>query len=218
MSVDSLVGGRVRDVRAALTTMPRWRTWSQCLVVYAAFFVCALPLGLATGILRLSPSPFPPATAFAIALTVLVHPAFVEETIFRALLVPRRIRDLGARRAALIAGLALAVYVVSHPLNAILFRPSALPVFTNPMYLLLAALLGVACTVVYVLSGSIWPAVLLHWITAVVWILWLGGQPLVAARDAHFTGSCRCPSTRSSTHPALSIRTVVSTDRSRGIA
>jgi len=176
---DSLVASRLRDVRAALTTVPRWRTWGQCLIVYAAFFGFALPLGLATGVLRLSPLSFPPSTAFLIALTVLVHPGFVEEVIFRALLIPRQIRELSAGRAALIAGLALAAYVVSHPINAILFRPSALPVFTNPMYLVLAALLGVACTVVYALSGSIWPAVLLHWVTAVVWILWLGGQSLL---------------------------------------
>jgi len=179
MPDDSFAASRVRDVRAALATLPGWTTWRQCLIVYGAFVACALPIGLLTGVVRLSPAPFPPATAAAIALIALVHPAFVEETIFRALLVPRRVRELPAGRAALIAALALAAYVGSHPVNAILFRPSALAIFTNPAYLFIAALLGAACTVVYALSGSIWPAVLLHWITAVVWILFLGGQALL---------------------------------------
>jgi predicted Abi (CAAX) family protease len=179
MPHDSLVASRVRDVRAALITMPSRRAWLNCLLVYAAFLVCALPLGLMTGVVRLSPASLPPATAIGIAVVALLHPAFVEELIFRALLIPRRIRELAAGRALLIAALALAAYVASHPLNAVLFRPSALAIFSNPAYLLLAALLGVACTIVYALSGSIWPAVLLHWITAVVWILVLGGQALL---------------------------------------
>jgi predicted Abi (CAAX) family protease len=181
MASEGFVASRMRDVRAALTTLPTWPAWRLCLIVYAAFLACALPIGLLTGVVRFSPAPFPAATAVGIALAALVHPAFVEETIFRALLVPRWIRELPAGRALLIAGFALAAYVASHPVNAILFRPAALGIFTNPAYLFIAALLGVACTVVYAVSGSIWPAVLLHWITAVVWILLLGGQSLVTA-------------------------------------
>ncbi|WP_293204846.1 MULTISPECIES: hypothetical protein [unclassified Microcoleus] len=43
------------------------------------------------------------------------------------------------------------------------------------MFLLLAAVLGVACSIAYLLIGSIWPAVVIHWLGVTVWLLLLGG-------------------------------------------
>ncbi|WP_325315277.1 CPBP family glutamic-type intramembrane protease [Microcoleus sp. PH2017_28_MFU_U_A] len=45
----------------------------------------------------------------------------------------------------------------------------------NPVFLLLAAVLGVACSIAYLLIGSIWPAVVIHWLGVTVWLLLLGG-------------------------------------------
>ena len=109
-------------------------------------------------------------------VSVLVHPAFVEELIFRALLVPRRTEAMPRSGLYARAGLALLVYVAAHPLNALLFWPAALPVFANPFYLTLASLLGLTCTAAYLISGSIWPPVAIHWLTVVLWLLLLGGQ------------------------------------------
>jgi predicted Abi (CAAX) family protease len=111
-------------------------------------------------------------------LSILLRPAILEEILFRALLLPRNIRQLN--KLALVANCiaALALFVISHPLHGWLTRPSALGLFTNPVFLTCAALLGAACTVTYLISRSIWPPVLLHWISVVVWILFLGGQAL----------------------------------------
>jgi predicted Abi (CAAX) family protease len=107
---------------------------------------------------------------------LLIQPSLVEEIVFRGLLLPRDARTMPRRRLAVVVATALAVYVASHPLNAWLFRPDVLSLFTSPVYLMLAALLGLACTIAYFISRSIWPPVAMHWLTVVTWIWFLGGQ------------------------------------------
>lgn len=116
---------------------------------------------------------------FGAALMVLVHPAFVEELVFRVLLLPRDPSTLRRGRVVAIAAIALGIYVASHPISAMLFRPQALSVFSSPAYLTLAALLGATCTAAYWISRSIWPPVLIHWLTVVLWLWFLGGQALL---------------------------------------
>ena len=94
-------------------------------------------------------------------------------------MLPRRVESRRRGRLALTILVPLAAYVAAHPLNALLFWPAALPVFTNPFYLALAALLGLTCTAAYLGSGSIWPPVLIHWVTVVTWMFLLGGQALL---------------------------------------
>ena len=79
----------------------------------------------------------------------------------------------------LVAGAALAVYVASHPINALLFRPQVLGLFESTSYLVLATLLGLTCTATYLISRSIWPPVTIHWLTVVMWIWLLGGHQLL---------------------------------------
>lgn len=173
----SPIDARVRDVGAALVTLPTAAAWRRCAYVYALFLALALPLGLTSGVLSASLAPLTAASAARLALAVAVHPAFTEELVFRALLLPRRAAP--GRRFALAVAAALTLYVVAHPVNAALFRPDTLGLFSDPAYLAMTTLLGLACTAAYVTSGSIWPAVLMHWLTVVLWILTLGGYALL---------------------------------------
>ena len=59
-----------------------------------------------------------------------------------------------------------------HPVNGAI---SGRAVFLDPSFLVLATLLGIVCTMTYLRSGSIWPPILFHWFTVVVWIMFLGG-------------------------------------------
>ena len=112
-------------------------------------------------------------------LILLLQPALIEEIVFRGLLLPRNGSSLPRGRLVLVAGAALAVYVASHPINARLFRPQVLSLFESTPYLVLATLLGLACTAAYLISRSIWPSVAIHWFTVVMWIWFLGGQALL---------------------------------------
>ena len=92
------------------------------------------------------------------------------------------------RQRLVVAGLAvlalavgaLLLYVAAHPLNAILFRPGLRTLFESPAYLSLAALLGATCTAAYWISRSIWPPVLIHWLTVLAWLYLFGGWALLS--------------------------------------
>jgi predicted Abi (CAAX) family protease len=169
----------MRDLRDALTTIPDWRTWRNCGLVYGLFLICALPVGLRSGLVRAETASLTRHELVGSGLLLFVHPALVEELVFRGLLIPRDGRLWPRGRLMLVAGTALVLYVASHPINALLFRPQVLGLFGSTPYLVLATLLGLTCTATYLISRSIWPPVAIHWATVVTWIWLLGGQSLL---------------------------------------
>jgi predicted Abi (CAAX) family protease len=170
---------RLRDVRDAIVTPPDAAAWRRCALLYAAFLVCALPIGLMSGLLHPSLPPLSTGAALVVALTIALHPAFTEEIVFRALMLPRRGEGVSRTRLVATIALALFLYVAAHPLNAKFFWPAVWGVFSNPFYLAMATLLGLTCTAAYLITGSIWPSVVMHWLTVTLWLLLLGGQTLL---------------------------------------
>jgi predicted Abi (CAAX) family protease len=170
---------RLLDVRDALTTVPSAVAWGRCLAAYGGFLAVAIPIGWSGAIVHPSMAPLPASSAIVVAGTLLLHPALTEELLFRALLLPRRVTEISRTRLATTVAIALFLYVIAHPVNAWLFWPAAFPVFSSASYLTMAALLGLTCSAAYLMSGSIWPAVLIHWATVAAWILLLGGQRLL---------------------------------------
>lgn len=171
--------GRFKDLLAAVVTLPSTRQWWYCLIVYGVFIVCVLPIGLLSGFLSLKIAVLSPTECLFLIVYLLLRPALVEELIFRALLLPRDPASVERGRLVLISIVALIVFVASHPLNGWLLRPVAFALFTDPVFLSCAALLGISCTLAYYISKSLWPPVVIHWVTVAVWILLLGGQGLI---------------------------------------
>jgi predicted Abi (CAAX) family protease len=170
----------------------------MCAFVYCLFLVCAVPIGLLSGLLRPGLPQLSPAELIGTGLLLLVHPAMTEEIVFRGLLLPRHADSMSRGRRLVLAAAALAAYVASHPLTALLFRQEALSLFENPIYLVLVALLGLSCTATYLISQSIWPPVALHWLTVVAWIWFFGGHALLDQTTRLFAralaASVRCHS------------------------
>src|SRR5262249_12475675 len=105
-------------------------------------------------------------------------PGVFEETLFRVLLLPH-LREAAPRWRVLLCGaVALTLFVLWHPWNAWLFAPAARPIFYNGVFLSLAGLLGLVCTVAYLRTGSVWPSVIIHWLAVIAWKLCLGGALL----------------------------------------
>ena len=144
-----------------MTTWPDARGWLQTLIITAVFAIIALAVGLTSGLLH-------PETAQTAALPLLLRtffvPALLEELLFRMLPPPR------------LWPFALAAYILFHPLNALLFWPEARDVFYDPVFLLLTALLGGGCTLLYRRTRSLWPPVALHWLSVAGWLLFLSGE------------------------------------------
>ncbi|HEY9810339.1 MAG TPA: CPBP family glutamic-type intramembrane protease [Halomicronema sp.] len=165
----------------AFFTMTTWEDWVFCGAILGVYILISLPVGWGFGFLS-----FQPKKSLGVVLGVifgsLLHPAFFEELFFRVLFLPHRSENVSGLGLWGWMLLSLICFIVSHPLNAIIFFPLAKEVFFDPIFLFLAGVLGVGCTVVYWYSGSVWPAVVLHWVVVVVWLLLFGGYERLYAR------------------------------------
>jgi predicted Abi (CAAX) family protease len=179
VTIRSAARRRLQDLRDALTTIPDWRTWRTCGLVYGLFLIGAFPVGVLSGLVRVDPASLTRNELVGSGLLLFVHPALAEELVFRGLLLPRDGRSWPRGRLLLVVGAALAAYVASHPINALLFRPQVVGLFESTPYLALTTLLGLTCTATYLISRSIWPSVAIHWLTVVTWLWLLGGKALL---------------------------------------
>jgi predicted Abi (CAAX) family protease len=176
--LDTFVRLRFRSIGLALRTWPDRRAWAWCGVIFLAYAAIAALVGLAAGFFHFGLPDSPVSKLILLPIALLVTPAIGEELVFRAIPLPHpsERRPRAYRLAS--AAIALIAFIAWHPLNG-LWTPRVWPVFSDPVFLTLAALLGAACTRAYLASGSIWPAVLIHWVTVVVWGLLLGGRQLL---------------------------------------
>jgi predicted Abi (CAAX) family protease len=158
---------------ASLTTWPDRAGWLFSGVVGAATLAAVGAVGFSSGLYTLRPANL---TGMPIRLlTVLVVPALGEETAFRGLLIPSRDE---ASKPALQIVLVTSVFIAWHLVEATLIMPVAAPLFERPDFLACAGLVGLGCAVVRWRTGSLWPAVALHWSMVTIWQTWLGGLTL----------------------------------------
>ncbi|MBX7218378.1 MAG: CPBP family intramembrane metalloprotease [Blastocatellia bacterium] len=169
----------LRQFPQAFLTWPSLPEWLWCGGASLMYLAMVLPLGFLTGFLRPEVMAGSEWKLVGVAGWLAVKPCLFEEAFFRVLLLPHRSLSLGKRPVFIISGVSLTVFVVAHPLNGLWLKPAAFQVFSSPVFLTLAALLGLTCTVLYRKTGSVWPCVVLHWVTVVMWILFLGGRNLL---------------------------------------
>ncbi|MCI5125432.1 MAG: CPBP family intramembrane metalloprotease, partial [Candidatus Electrothrix sp. AR5] len=46
-------------------------------------------------------------------------------------------------------------------------------------FLVIVFCLGIVCSLAYILSRSLWVPIIIHWLTVVIWVLFLGGRNLL---------------------------------------
>ncbi len=159
-----------RRIEAALRSWPDRRGW----IATVRELAWALPLialiAFAAGLARFDPEPID-GHWWQVFLLLMLIPAFGEELLFRALLVPRPERPFPAWQALL----CVAAFVAWHPLQAVTFGPPWKALFLDPRFLLAVAVLGAALVRVYRVTGSIWPGVAVHWAVVASWKLLFGG-------------------------------------------
>lgn len=155
---------------AAFLTVPSLTDWLWAIALFLAFSLLYLPIGLASGFLKVDVQ-FSQKTIATVVPGTLLMPGLFEELIYRVLLIPHAIETVTPVIWWLSVGLSWLLFISSHPLNPFANHGT----FKNPIFLIGAALLGIACTISYIQSGSLWPPVLIHWLIVVVWLLALGG-------------------------------------------
>lgn len=168
-----LIGAALARLKRSLATWPDRGGWAFSAAVMALTLAAMGAAGFATGFYRLHP---PNLHGMPLRLlTVLVAPAIGEEASFRGLLIPDREET---PRPWLAIAVATPVFTAWHVFEALTFLPAARPVFLRPDFLACATILGVGCAIVRWRTGSLWPAVALHWLAVTLWQTWLGGFTL----------------------------------------
>lgn len=112
----------------------------------------------------------------ALPVSLFLIPALFEEIVFRGLLLPHKERRISTKGLMFYAAFSVVIFIAWHPINAMTINPPAYPLFTNPVFLCLAALMAIACTVTYIKTGSLWVPIALHWLTVLPWVFFLGGR------------------------------------------
>lgn len=141
------------------------------------FLVVAMSVGFGAGLF--DPGIINSGIALLLPITLFVFPSLFEEAFFRGILIPQNILESGVASAGRSVAISTLVFVAWHPFNALAFNHSAIPLFLDPWFLVIACALGITCGYSYVVSRSLWVPVIIHWCTVMVWVLFLGGRNLL---------------------------------------
>lgn len=162
----------IQRLITAILTIPDTQDWAYAALLLLIYALISLPIGLKSGFIQVDIQSSRKIVA-AVILGALVMPGITEELIFRVLLLPHPTENASLAAQLIWGCISLVIFLVYHPLNV--FAPGHDVTFRNPVFLLLAALLGIVCALSYLQSGSLWPPVVIHWLIVVVWLLLLGG-------------------------------------------
>ncbi|MFS2108236.1 type II CAAX prenyl endopeptidase Rce1 family protein [Sphingomonas sp. Sphisp140] len=159
-----------RRLHAALVTRPDARGWNAIARELLWGLSLVALLAFATGLAHYDPKPFD-ARWLGFFFGLMLVPALGEELVFRALLVPPPGQPFPIWQAVL----AVALFLLWHPFQALTFGPPWSAIFLDPRFLLIVAVLGVLLVRLYRATGSIWPCVATHWIVVAAWKLMFAG-------------------------------------------
>ncbi|WP_445626725.1 CPBP family glutamic-type intramembrane protease [Nostoc sp. DSM 114167] len=159
----------------ASLVIPRLKDWLVIVVLLVIYSIFALPYGWKFGFLQIELWSANWIDKYLLMLRCLFLPAIVEELVFRVFLLPHPSEITNWLQWSLWAIVSLLLFVLYHPLNAKTFYKAGIPTFFERVFLVLAAFLGIICTVAYILTGSLFAIVLIHWVVVVVWLIVFGG-------------------------------------------
>lgn len=153
--------------------LPNYYNWI-ILISICTYIIFTLTFGLMTGFLRWDVCRSTRTIIKTVAIA-LIAPAILEEIFFRVWLLPYPHDNISTNSYIAWAVFSLLLFIIYHPLNALTFYPQGRKTFFNPVFLSLAASLGIICTITYWQTGSLWLPALIHWLAVVIWLLCFSG-------------------------------------------
>jgi predicted Abi (CAAX) family protease len=153
----------------AASSFPQLQDWLIGIIALGIYGAIALPIGFKSGFLNFNPSWGSPKSFILDSFKLLLLPGFLEEVIFRVCLIPHPLEMVSSQLWFIAATISLFLFIIAHPINALILYKAANPTFLRPIFLFLAGLLGLSCTIIYQLTGSLWVIMLFHWIVVMIW-------------------------------------------------
>ena len=175
----SFLINRFIDCKRGLVTLPKGSDILFGVVVFIIYMAVALPIGFCSGFFTIEVLQANIWVMIVLPISLFFVPSLFEEILFRGFLLPHKERKVSPIRLLLYSVFSIVVFVVWHPINAMTINHPAYPMFTNPVFLCLAALMAIACTITYLRSGSLWVPVAIHWLTVLAWVFLLSGRNCV---------------------------------------
>jgi predicted Abi (CAAX) family protease len=174
-SLIELTKARIQALLLGYTVWPGLDVWLTSLLLLLIFGLIARWQGLRSGIIREEKTTLSTWGRVLLGARLLLHPAVVEESIFRGLLIPSPADT--SITPSILAWIILSwlLFILAHPINSLILRPQTRAVFTHPVFLILAGLLAIFTSALYWISASLWPAILFHWIVVFIWMTRFGG-------------------------------------------
>ncbi len=160
----------VERILTSVSTLPTFQDWLYALTLLLIYASIAIPIGWKLGFLQFETS-LNESIVLRIAIIAMVMPGLLEELVWRVVLIPHPTETIDPNLRWLWVALSLILFTIYHPLNFFVKHDT----FKDPIFLVLATLLGVVCTVSYLESGSIWTPVFIHWAIVVAWLSFCGG-------------------------------------------
>jgi predicted Abi (CAAX) family protease len=187
-----LLSTLVIRIWAGIITFPNLAGWLLVFGLLAIYAVVAVPIGFRSGFLKLDRShkiqSYISGEGLWKSIKSLIHlfmmPALVEEIGFRLLLIPHPIETATSANTYLGSAISLALFIIYHPINALTFFKSGNPTFMDWRFLILAGWLGGICTIAYLMTGSIWSSVIIHWLVVGLWLNLFGGKQRLTDRNS----------------------------------
>lgn len=162
-----------KNLIRGLTTVPSRISLSILIIILLYFFLAGF-LGFSFKVFHVRI--FEGSMLYLLPFTLFIFPSFLEEAFFRGVLIPNDTVDKGPAKILFYILMSTLIFVAWHPVNALLINKTAIPLFLNPFFLILVALLGATCSLSYIFSRSLWIPILIHWLTVLVWVVFLGGR------------------------------------------
>jgi len=163
-------------VLAGLKTSPLHRTMLSS-SLFIVFAIVAMTIGFSTGLLEWVS--LRSDLIYILPLALFLFPSLFEELIFRGLLIPNDTVLRGTNFIIKRSLMSSVIFVLWHPLNALTINPAAQKFFLDPWFLLIVFVLGMVCSLGYIFSRSLWVPTIMHWLTVLIWVLFLGGRNLI---------------------------------------
>ncbi len=151
-------------------------------LLFFAYGIIAISIYLLAGLGEYNPQFKLNSRNFGLIAGFFVLPSLIEELVWRWVLIsPTVLGSISGKsiKQILISSI---IFTAAHPIAAILFVPHARDIFFQPAFLLIVFLLGMTCGTSYVLTKSIWPSVIIHWLTVLAWKFLFGGPFVMLGR------------------------------------
>ncbi len=150
---------------------------AACTAIFFLFGLFAITVGLHSKILELNfNKKLVRPTLFII---LFIFPSFLEESFFRGIIIPLKKTQDNNVLSAIYTIISSSAFTLWHPLNAWAGNKGAAEYFYDSSFLLITFVLGIVCSITYIISRSLWIPVAIHWIVVVAWVVFFGGRNLL---------------------------------------